>query len=130
GCAWSSIPASFTATTAFTAARSTTPSGCSTPTNCATACASIPQWPLGLMVSHEIYDGVVRHAYGDIDPHSYAPMTIHLKHRDVAAWVHHPTETSTEKENPCGARQFFPYQHETGQASSGRRRAGYPGLTV
>ena len=39
----------------------------------------------------------MRHAYGDIYPHSYAPMTIHLKQRDVVAWVHDSTETSTEK---------------------------------
>ena len=56
-----------------------------------------PEWPLGLMVSHGIYDGVVRHAYGDINPHNYAPMTIHLKQRDVATWAHDPTKTSTEQ---------------------------------
>lgn len=47
-------------------------------------------WPLGLMVSEEIYDGVVRHGYGDIDPGSYEPFTVRLKHRDVDAWCHEP----------------------------------------
>jgi hypothetical protein len=56
-----------------------------------------PEWPFALMVSHEVYDGVVRHAYGDIDPAGYAPMTVFLKQRDVRAWVHGPDETSPDQ---------------------------------
>ncbi|WP_439382881.1 hypothetical protein [Amycolatopsis lexingtonensis] len=49
-----------------------------------------PEQPLALMVSHEIYDGVVRHGYGAIDPVDYIPTTVPLKQWDVPAWVHLP----------------------------------------
>jgi hypothetical protein len=39
-----------------------------------------PEQPLALMVSQEIYDGVVRHGYGAINPADYFPTTVHLKH--------------------------------------------------
>ncbi|MEU7786555.1 hypothetical protein [Amycolatopsis sp. NPDC049159] len=50
-----------------------------------------PEQPLALMVSHEIYDGVVRHAYGAIDPADYVATTVPLKQWDVPAWVHLPS---------------------------------------
>ncbi|WP_372673078.1 hypothetical protein [Amycolatopsis kentuckyensis] len=44
--------------------------------------------PLAVMISQEIYDGVVRHGSGAIDPADYCSTTVHLKHRDLAAWIH------------------------------------------
>lgn len=47
--------------------------------------------PLALMVSDEIYDGVVRHGYGAIRKEEYAAHTVALKSRDVTAWLWTPS---------------------------------------
>lgn len=48
--------------------------------------------PLALMVSDEIYDGVVRHGYGLIRKDEYARHIVPLKSRDVTAWLWTPPE--------------------------------------
>jgi class 3 adenylate cyclase len=48
--------------------------------------------PLALMVSDEIYDGVVRHGYGLIRKDEYSSQIVPLKSRDVTAWVWTPPE--------------------------------------
>lgn len=40
-----------------------------------------------LMVSNSIYENVIRHAYGDIDPATYQPRTVPLKTGEVLTWV-------------------------------------------
>jgi hypothetical protein len=48
--------------------------------------------PLAMMVSDEIYDGVVRHGYGLIRKDEYSSQIVPLKSRDVTAWVWTPPE--------------------------------------
>lgn len=40
-----------------------------------------------LMVSNSMYENVIRHAYGDIDPAAYQPRTVPLKTGEVLTWV-------------------------------------------
>jgi class 3 adenylate cyclase len=40
-----------------------------------------------LMVSNTMYENVIRHGYGDIDPATYQPRTVPLKTGDVLTWV-------------------------------------------
>ena len=46
--------------------------------------------PLVLVVTQELYEGVVRHGYGGIDPATYKRHTIRLKQRDLDVWIHRP----------------------------------------
>jgi class 3 adenylate cyclase len=50
--------------------------------------------PLALMVSDEIYDGVVRHGYGRIRKEEYSSHVVPLKSRDVTAWLWTPPDDS------------------------------------
>jgi class 3 adenylate cyclase len=50
--------------------------------------------PLALMVSEEIYDGVVRHGYGRIRKEEYSSHVVPLKSRDVTAWLWTPPDDS------------------------------------
>ena len=40
-----------------------------------------------LMVSNSMYENVIRHGYGDIDPAGYRPHTVPLKTGEVLTWV-------------------------------------------
>jgi class 3 adenylate cyclase len=40
-----------------------------------------------LMVSNGMYENVIRHGYGDIDPATYQPRTVPLKTGEVLTWV-------------------------------------------
>jgi hypothetical protein len=40
-----------------------------------------------LMVSNTMYENVIRHGYGDIDPATYQPRTVPLKTGEVLTWV-------------------------------------------
>lgn len=53
-------------------------------------CLRHTEGPLVLLATAAIYDGVVRHGYVGIDPATYEPLTVRLKHRDLSVWVHHP----------------------------------------
>ena len=53
--------------------------------------------PVVVMVSREIYDGVVRYASGDIDPSGYLAVTVLLKQGIVEAWMHGPREDQPQK---------------------------------
>jgi hypothetical protein len=46
--------------------------------------------PLVLLVSPEIYEGIVRHGYDGIDHLAYERRIVRLKQRDLAVWVHRP----------------------------------------
>jgi hypothetical protein len=47
-----------------------------------------PARPLALVVSDLIYQGVVRHHYRTINPHSYLPIRVIAKELDTRAWIH------------------------------------------
>jgi hypothetical protein len=69
--------------------RSTTPAGCWT------LPSSAPAWgatsaPLVVAVSDWLYQEVVRHGYGRIDPASYRPIRFTSKDTAGRAWVHAP----------------------------------------
>jgi hypothetical protein len=46
--------------------------------------------PMALMVTHDIYDGVVRHGYPEIDPDEFEMCVVKHKKRDVDVWVSFP----------------------------------------
>ncbi|OLF14820.1 hypothetical protein BU204_24990 [Actinophytocola xanthii] len=50
-------------------------------------CLALRAAPAVLMVSDVIYNGVVRHGYGEIDPERYEPRLVRAKKRDLATWV-------------------------------------------
>ncbi|MFI0357723.1 Crp/Fnr family transcriptional regulator [Actinomadura sp. 9N407] len=46
--------------------------------------------PLGFIVSESVYESVVRHAPGRIDPASYIQVAVKVKEARLTAWVHLP----------------------------------------
>jgi predicted nucleic acid-binding protein len=52
--------------------------------------ASSPDATMVLLVSDEVYQGVVRHGYEGIDPTTWQPVHIHAKQTSTRAWVHLP----------------------------------------
>jgi hypothetical protein len=53
--------------------------------------------PMALMVSEDIYDGVVRHGYPQIDPGMFEMCVVKHKKRDLRAWVCFPEPVSEEE---------------------------------
>jgi class 3 adenylate cyclase len=45
---------------------------------------------LVLLVSEQVYDGVIKHAYEGIDPAAYQPVWVSEKETSTRAWVHLP----------------------------------------
>jgi hypothetical protein len=52
--------------------------------------AASPAAELVLVVSDEVYEGVVRHAYAGVDPAAWQPVRVHAKETSTRAWVHLP----------------------------------------
>ena len=52
--------------------------------------AGSPEASVVLVVSDEVYQGVVRHAYRGIDPDGWQPVRIHAKETTTRAWAHLP----------------------------------------
>ena len=46
--------------------------------------------PMALMISQDIYDGVVRHGYPQIDPGAFEMCVVTHKKRDLNVWLWHP----------------------------------------
>jgi tetratricopeptide (TPR) repeat protein len=51
---------------------------------------AVPEADAVLLVSEQLYDGVVRHAYEGIDPAAYQPVWVSEKETSTRAWVHLP----------------------------------------
>lgn len=78
------------------------------------ACLAATEAPLVLAVSDWVYQEVVQHRYGRLDPASYQPVKVTTKDLDAVAWVHVPGDPEAVKRAGLLA------------ASSGR--SPYPGL--
>jgi tetratricopeptide (TPR) repeat protein len=54
------------------------------------ACLQATAQPLAVIVSTILYEGIIRHAYGGLDPAAWHPVVTHLKEGPAPAWVHVP----------------------------------------
>jgi hypothetical protein len=54
------------------------------------ACLGATDTPLVVGVSRTIYEEVIRHAYANIDPASFAPVSVDVKETRTTMWVHVP----------------------------------------
>jgi hypothetical protein len=63
---------------------------------------------LVLIVSDWVYQEVVQHRYGEIDPSSYRPVEVHVKGIDAHAWIHVPGHPATEVAAGTVLRQLTP----------------------
>ncbi|MBP2323007.1 tetratricopeptide (TPR) repeat protein [Kibdelosporangium banguiense] len=80
--------------------------------------------PLAAIVSDGIYDGIVRHCYGDIDPANYHPVPVSVKRTRLQAWIHLPgTETPPVIERaPAAGMLDSPRQLQPGVATFVNRK--------
>lgn len=51
--------------------------------------------PCALLVSEELYHGIVRHGYGEIQPRSYFPVPLSEKETTTTAWLRIPGDDRT-----------------------------------
>jgi hypothetical protein len=63
---------------------------------------------LVLIVSDWVYQEVVQHRYGEIDPASYRPVEVHVKGVDAHAWIHVPGHPAAEVAAGAVLRQLTP----------------------
>jgi tetratricopeptide (TPR) repeat protein/class 3 adenylate cyclase len=54
------------------------------------ACLHATTQPLAVIVSSTLYEGIVKHAYGGLDPEAWHPVVADLKEGTALAWVHVP----------------------------------------
>jgi tetratricopeptide (TPR) repeat protein len=54
------------------------------------ACLQVTTQPLAVIVSTGLYEGVVKHGYGGLDPAVWHPVVADLKEGSAPAWVHVP----------------------------------------
>lgn len=76
-----------------------------TGTDIITACRMLDAWELraslftspgqvAMIVSNSIYEGIVRHGYGNINPSTYHPVSVQVKKSMIHAWIHLPIAPS------------------------------------
>ncbi|MBR7837406.1 hypothetical protein KDL01_29270 [Actinospica durhamensis] len=49
-----------------------------------------PSAPLAVVVSEQIYDQVVRHRGGELEPDAFTPISVQVKETDASAWLYLP----------------------------------------
>ncbi|MFG2099894.1 hypothetical protein ACGFJ5_04765 [Micromonospora echinaurantiaca] len=87
--------------------------------------AAATRSPMALIVSDEIYRGVVRHGFRQIEPASFGPVLIEAKELRERAWIHVPGHPYPPGIDPAGPapQDPAPQPRPTGQVS-GRSQAG------
>ncbi len=70
----------------------------------ARACLTATEQPLVVIVSQVVYDDVVKHGFGRIDPTTWHPVIAGVKETHASAWVHVPSDS----EAPLRAKLITP----------------------
>jgi len=94
------------------------------------ACLRATTQPLAVMVSAAIYEGIVRHRYGELDPAHWRPIVARLKDGTANAWLHVPGDLDAPNRSGAalvGEAQapylgLAPYQPEDADRFFGREQ--------
>jgi hypothetical protein len=70
----------------------------------ARACLTATEQPLAVIVSQVVYDDVIKHGFGRIDPTTWHPVIAEVKETHASAWVHVPSDA----EAPLRAKIIAP----------------------
>jgi hypothetical protein len=68
------------------------------------ACLTETGSPLALLVTHQIYEGIVKHELAGVDPVMYQRTRVRLKRKSIPAWLYTPTIPTPQQSPACDTR--------------------------